>query len=90
MTVTLGGATKRPPPVWQGVTFTNYEYKEASLLDKPEWGNGAKAYIWLRVDDTGCGMTDDEQKKLFSRFTQATPRKLAYIIETTLFSRLKH
>ena len=31
-------------------------------------------YLWLKVEDTGCGMTYDEQNRLFSRFSQATPR----------------
>jgi CheY-like chemotaxis protein len=31
-------------------------------------------YIWVKVIDTGCGMIDEEQKNLFSRFSQASPR----------------
>ena len=31
-------------------------------------------HLWIKVTDTGCGMTEDEQKNLFSRFTQASPR----------------
>ncbi|KAJ4317106.1 hypothetical protein N0V94_005113 [Neodidymelliopsis sp. IMI 364377] len=74
ITVTLGASTTRPPKVWDAVNFTHSDEQPKHLIDKPEWGTGELAYLWLKVQDTGCGMTYDEQKKLFSRFTQATPR----------------
>lgn len=33
-----------------------------------------ECYIWFAVQDTGCGMTVKEKAKIFSRFTQASPR----------------
>ncbi|KAI1519120.1 histidine kinase domain containing protein [Pyrenophora tritici-repentis] len=72
--VTLGGSWSRPPKCWQDITFTNDDVSDIHVTDKSEWGEGKKAYLWLKVKDTGCGMTTDEQKKLFSRFSQATPR----------------
>jgi hypothetical protein len=74
ITVTIGGSWSRPPRCWQDVTFTDDEPTKTEITDNPEWGNGRKAYLWLKVTDTGCGMTLEEQKKLFSRFSQATPR----------------
>ena len=74
ITVTLGASPTRPPKVWDSVNFTNSGEQPKDLMSSPEWGDGAIAYLWLKVQDTGCGMTYDEQKKLFSRFTQATPR----------------
>ncbi|KAL7774419.1 hypothetical protein CFE70_005331 [Pyrenophora teres f. teres 0-1] len=72
--VTLGGSWSRPPKCWQDITFTDDDASDLNVTDKSEWGEGKKAYLWLKVKDTGCGMTTDEQKKLFSRFSQATPR----------------
>ncbi|RMZ73393.1 histidine kinase hhk13p [Pyrenophora seminiperda CCB06] len=72
--VTLGGSWSRPPKCWQDINFTDNEVSDVNVTDKPEWGDGKLAYLWLKVQDTGCGMTTDEQKKLFSRFSQATPR----------------
>ena len=74
ITVTLGASPTRPPKVWDSVTFTNSGEQPKDLMNSPEWGDGVIAFLWLKVQDTGCGMTYEEQRKLFSRFTQATPR----------------
>ncbi|KAF2121178.1 hypothetical protein BDV96DRAFT_594405 [Lophiotrema nucula] len=74
ITVTLGGTLTRPPPVWHSVTFTNTDGLQADILDRPDWGDENKAFIWLKVEDTGCGLSAEGQKKLFSRFQQATPK----------------
>jgi hypothetical protein len=72
--VIMGGSWIRPPRCWQEVTFSDDEKPDTNVTEKPEWGTGRQAFLWLKVRDTGCGMTHDEQKKLFSRFSQATPR----------------
>ncbi|CAN9133276.1 unnamed protein product [Alternaria alternata] len=74
ITVTIGGSWSRPPKCWNEVTFTDDEKPKTDITEKAEWGEGRIAFLWLKVKDTGCGMTMDEQKKLFSRFSQATPR----------------
>ena len=74
ITVTLGASPTRPPRVWDSVTFTNSGEQPKDLMSGPEWGDGAVTYLWLKVQDTGCGITEADLKKLFSRFTQATPR----------------
>ncbi|CAN9330058.1 unnamed protein product [Alternaria alternata] len=74
ITVTIGGSWSRPPKCWNEVTFTDDEKPKTDITEKAEWGEGSIAFLWLKVKDTGCGMTMDEQKKLFSRFSQATPR----------------
>ncbi|KAJ6195224.1 putative histidine kinase HHK8p [Bipolaris maydis] len=74
ITVTIGASWTRPPKCWQEITFTDDERDHLSITDKPEWGHGRKAFLWLKVQDSGCGMTMEEQKKLFARFSQTTPR----------------
>ena len=74
ITVTLGGAWTHRSLEEKGVTFAKDNQPQSSIHDQLDWGSGVRGYIWLRVDDTGCGMTDYEQTRLFSRFTQATPR----------------
>ncbi|KAL2353327.1 hypothetical protein BJ546DRAFT_1027251 [Cryomyces antarcticus] len=39
-----------------------------------EWGDGEPVYLTLAVQDTGRGLTDEEQKVLFNRFSQASPK----------------
>jgi signal transduction histidine kinase len=75
ITVTLGGSTNCPATECQTVTFAEDYHNRDHVCDRPEWGTGTKGYLWLKVYDTGCGMTKEEQKKLFARFSQATPRK---------------
>lgn len=74
VTVTLGGSWTQAAIEDASITFARDTQPQYNICDKEGWGNGRKGFIWIRVDDTGCGMTDDEQAKLFSRFTQATPR----------------
>jgi hypothetical protein len=31
-------------------------------------------YIWIKVEDSGCGISPAEQENLFTRFSQASPR----------------
>jgi CheY-like chemotaxis protein len=39
-----------------------------------EWGNGEVVYLRFEVKDSGCGLKPEEKKKLFNRFSQASPR----------------
>lgn len=44
------------------------------ITDKQDWGSGQPIYIGFVVEDTGRGLTADEKKTLFMRFSQASPR----------------
>ncbi|CAO2652791.1 Nn.00g022020.m01.CDS01 [Neocucurbitaria sp. VM-36] len=72
--VTLKRSWHRPISKWRDIAFTTGDGPRHNILDKAEWGEGRKCYLWIKVADTGCGMSQDEQKKLFSRFSQTTPR----------------
>ncbi|KAL5338215.1 hypothetical protein BJX70DRAFT_388757 [Aspergillus crustosus] len=74
--VSLGASTDRPPSYPPNVVF--FDPNEAALrLDatrNPEWGDRERAYIMVAVQDSGIGISDQHQKRLFERFKQATPR----------------
>lgn len=41
---------------------------------RPDWGTGEQLYLSFAVHDTGRGMSEDEMRTLFQRFSQASPR----------------
>lgn len=75
ITVKLGAAPERPSEIWNGITFASSRNNLGQdIIDEPDWGNGSKAYLWVAVEDTGVGLTPEEESHLFTRFSQATPR----------------
>jgi len=72
--VKLGASWERPSSNQHSILFTSVASKGLDVLNQAEWGTGRMCHVWIKVTDTGCGMTHDEQKNLFSRFAQATPR----------------
>ncbi|KAF2398549.1 hypothetical protein EJ06DRAFT_480218 [Trichodelitschia bisporula] len=63
ISVLLGASRERPCAVWKDISFSNPASRDARGL-----------YVWVRVEDTGCGLTPSQQGTLFGRFSQATPR----------------
>lgn len=74
--VSIGATIKRPTSYPPNVVF--FDSGEEALRDDatntPEWGSGEVAYIMVAVKDSGIGVSDHAQKKLFERFNQATPK----------------
>jgi signal transduction histidine kinase len=70
VTVRLG-ASKGPP--------TNLSIKYATVENpatavKTETDTNDTIYLWFSVTDSGCGMTEEEQTRMFNRFSQASPK----------------
>ncbi|KAJ5776694.1 uncharacterized protein N7511_001705 [Penicillium nucicola] len=74
--VSIGASKGRPSSYPPNVVF--FRTGETALgLDKTastEWGDGEFVYVMLAVKDTGIGINDHAQRRLFERFNQATPR----------------
>ncbi|KAF2868617.1 hypothetical protein BDV95DRAFT_500358 [Massariosphaeria phaeospora] len=57
--------------------MVNFFPSRSKLVDKTlgsDWGKGEELFLQFAVQDTGCGLTDEEKKLLFQRFSQASPR----------------
>ncbi|KAH0340028.1 histidine kinase, partial [Aureobasidium melanogenum] len=68
-------AFEQPPVGGQrSVSFIEPRPRQSSLSTSPEWGPGGEVYIQFAVQDTGKGLTEDELKLLWQRFSQANPK----------------
>lgn len=63
------------PPLKDSSEFDYFPTKRArSLSDvtsSEDWGHGEVVYLRFAVKDSGVGLSVEEKKKLFNRFTQA-------------------
>ena len=73
--VTVGASLDRPGKEGlDNVSFFPTRSKRQDLTESEEWGTGEKVYIHFAVKDTGRGLDKEETKRLFMRFSQASPR----------------
>lgn len=67
----------REPPL--ATNESDFQYIEpktpnSNVVSGEEWGPGEVIYLQFKVEDTGCGLTPEEMKVLFTKFSQASPR----------------
>jgi signal transduction histidine kinase len=74
ISVYLSAFEKPPVEGQRSVTFIEPRPRQSSLSTSPEWGPGGEVYIQFAVQDTGKGLTEDEMKLLWQRFSQANPK----------------
>jgi CheY-like chemotaxis protein len=77
ISVTMGASRLCPSQSSDGVKYlhqpmTDQEFADPTL--RAEWGLGEHLYLHFQVVDTGRGMSQEEMKVLFQRFSQASPR----------------
>ena len=71
--VTVGASLERPSDLDQSLV-EYFPPRRSSRADdelQAEWGDGETLYITFSVRDTGRGLTPEEKKMLFMRFSQA-------------------
>ncbi|KAM3425540.1 hypothetical protein BST61_g7487 [Cercospora zeina] len=75
ITVTIGASMQRPSDRTDApVKYFATRKKSRDQLLEDDWGSGEKVYIHFSVRDTGRGLSAEEKKLLFMRFSQASPR----------------
>ena len=74
--VSVAASIERPTSYPPNIVF--FDSGESELrqdaTNNSEWGSGEVAYIMVAVKDSGIGVTEQAQKRLFERFNQATPK----------------
>lgn len=70
------GVSDHPPLMTKipGFQYIPVKTPNNNIACGEEWGTGNLQYLRFKVRDTGCGLTPEEMKVLFSRFSQASPR----------------
>jgi signal transduction histidine kinase/DNA-binding NarL/FixJ family response regulator len=68
------GASLDHPAVRNGVEYLPRDVTRKDLTSGSDWGSGQEMYLYIEVRDSGRGLTDQERKLLFQRFSQASPR----------------
>lgn len=74
--IILSVGISREPPQFEasGFQYIPTRLDQVNMLMGSSWGDGELFYVRFQVQDTGCGLTQEEVKVLFQRFSQASPR----------------
>lgn len=70
ISISVGVSTERPSSYPPNVVFFRSE-EHALIVDSTnsaEWGSGEALYVMVAVKDTGIGISEEGQQRLFERF----------------------
>jgi hypothetical protein len=80
----MGASKDRPSSYPPSICFfaTNEEAFHIDSTMSVEWGAGESSYLMVSVKDTGIGISQEGQKKLFERFR--------FVLHVPCYYRLMH
>ncbi|KAL1581741.1 hypothetical protein WHR41_09503 [Cladosporium halotolerans] len=76
ISISIGASMERPSSYPPNVVFFRSE-EHALMVDSTnsaEWGSGEALYVMVAVKDTGIGISEEGQQRLFERFMVPTPK----------------
>ncbi|KAK7535176.1 uncharacterized protein J3D65DRAFT_630348 [Phyllosticta citribraziliensis] len=74
ITIFLSASHKRPSSGHDNLAYIPRRANRPDHNLTEEWGPGEDIHLQLAVEDTGRGLSPDEMKLLFHRFSQASPK----------------
>ncbi|OCL07939.1 hypothetical protein AOQ84DRAFT_294130 [Glonium stellatum] len=77
ITIQLGASLTQPSSGPGKVSYIHRREQRTEQLSSGEWGTGQEVFLQFDVSDTGRGLTTEEMKLLFLRFSQASPKTYA-------------
>lgn len=76
--ISISASLFQPQTTLHGNKYLRLRKPREDLTLRPEWGHGQPLYLEFNVEDTGKGLTADEKKVLFMRFSQAPRTHVNY------------
>ncbi|KAK7550432.1 hypothetical protein IWX49DRAFT_556445 [Phyllosticta citricarpa] len=77
ISISISASTEKPTQSPEGIEYLPLRRPREDLTLRREWGTGDAYFLQFSVADTGCGLSVDEKKLLFMRFSQA-PRTMVH------------
>lgn len=74
ISIFLSASQKRPSAGHNNLVYIPRRLSRPDHTFSQEWGPGEDIFLQITVEDTGKGLTEDEMKLLFHRFSQASPK----------------
>lgn len=74
ISIFLSASQKKPSAGHNNLLYIPRRLSRPDHTFSQEWGPGEDIFLQITVEDTGKGLTEDEMKLLFHRFSQASPK----------------
>lgn len=70
VTVSMGASSTRPSDQNSPMPYVSTNKIRDVVQPDDLWGNGEPTYLRFTVQDTGCGLNDEQKARIFARFSQ--------------------
>ncbi|KAF2816750.1 uncharacterized protein BDZ99DRAFT_374694 [Mytilinidion resinicola] len=74
ISVGLAASSERPEISQDGIKYVRTKAADENSELIEDWMRGNNVFVQFSVQDSGCGLNEDEKAMLFARFSQASPK----------------